>query len=130
MLVHLRFMSGKTYEDRFKPTATVKDVKARAAEAFWPRFKLPAIEILREVEILPNDAVLKDASTEARFVFGVVVKGEKRCTWCHEPALQKCSTCKSVRYCTRECQVAHWPVHKLQCNVRGDVSGDESDGSD
>lgn len=26
-----------------------------------------------------------------------------------------CSRCRSERYCSRECQVAHWPIHKQTC---------------
>lgn len=29
--------------------------------------------------------------------------------------LQRCSKCKAVQYCGRECQVQHWPVHKRVC---------------
>jgi hypothetical protein len=28
-----------------------------------------------------------------------------------------CIRCREVYYCTRECQVAHWPAHKDFCNV-------------
>ncbi|KAJ7349067.1 hypothetical protein DFH08DRAFT_134740 [Mycena albidolilacea] len=27
----------------------------------------------------------------------------------------KCSRCKMMTYCNRECQAAHWPVHKKHC---------------
>ncbi|KAJ7796861.1 hypothetical protein B0H14DRAFT_2913238, partial [Mycena olivaceomarginata] len=27
----------------------------------------------------------------------------------------KCSRCKMMTYCNRECQAAHWPVHKIHC---------------
>ena len=29
---------------------------------------------------------------------------------------QRCSRCKSVSYCGRECQVTHWKAHKAQCH--------------
>ena len=29
--------------------------------------------------------------------------------------LRVCSKCKVGQYCSRECQVAHWPVHKERC---------------
>jgi hypothetical protein len=29
--------------------------------------------------------------------------------------LKKCSRCESVRYCSPECQRAHWKIHKLDC---------------
>eukprot|EP00884_Botryococcus_braunii_P001214 jgi/Botrbrau1/11093/Bobra.0219s0004.2 len=32
--------------------------------------------------------------------------------------LRECSKCRAVRYCGRDCQVAHWPVHKLVCKPK------------
>jgi hypothetical protein len=29
--------------------------------------------------------------------------------------LSDCSACRSVRYCCRDCQLAHWPNHKESC---------------
>ncbi len=29
--------------------------------------------------------------------------------------LQGCSRCGTARYCGKECQVKHWPVHKNNC---------------
>ena len=28
-----------------------------------------------------------------------------------------CSGCDTARYCDRECQTAHWPVHKQECGA-------------
>ena len=27
----------------------------------------------------------------------------------------KCARCRTVRYCSAECQAAHWPAHRLHC---------------
>lgn len=32
-------------------------------------------------------------------------------------ATSKCSGCKEVRYCSRDCQVAGWPAHKRSCKA-------------
>lgn len=38
------------------------------------------------------------------------------CVTCTEPkALKKCSKCRAVQYCDRECQRLHWFVHKKEC---------------
>jgi hypothetical protein len=45
----------------------------------------------------------------------------KRCGYCAKAdvidgdTLKKCSTCKAVRYCSRECQAVDWPNHKKVC---------------
>lgn len=31
------------------------------------------------------------------------------------PQLKMCSRCRSARYCSRQCQLAHWNEHKLSC---------------
>lgn len=39
------------------------------------------------------------------------------CSTCgEEKPSKKCSKCKSVQYCDRECQRLHWFVHKKACN--------------
>lgn len=53
-------------------------------------------------------------------VWGTVVMPEKMssrvCFWCFSPgALDKCSRCEESRYCSQECQKAHWSDHKRFC---------------
>jgi hypothetical protein len=36
---------------------------------------------------------------------------------CGVAATQTCARCMNVRYCSRTCQVNHWPRHKTVCNV-------------
>ena len=42
-----------------------------------------------------------------------------RCNHCgyigKEGALQKCGRCKDAYYCSKECQVEHWKLHKKEC---------------
>jgi len=37
------------------------------------------------------------------------------CCVCMKPATSRCSACKSAWYCSRECQVLHYPKHKKLC---------------
>ncbi len=36
-----------------------------------------------------------------------------------EAPFQKCSRCRAATYCSRECQLNHWPQHKRTCVQRG-----------
>ncbi|KAA6402734.1 MAG: hypothetical protein EZS28_001743 [Streblomastix strix] len=46
---------------------------------------------------------------------------EQRCAQCRKSkenaTLQKCSQCKVIHYCCRECQRLHWKRHKFECEV-------------
>jgi hypothetical protein len=45
------------------------------------------------------------------------------CSHCHKTsaelttALKQCGKCHRQPYCSRECQVAHWPTHKSACST-------------
>ena len=39
----------------------------------------------------------------------------EKCAICDKEAVQKCSACKRVRYCSREHQKQHWKEHKKIC---------------
>lgn len=43
-----------------------------------------------------------------------------KCEACgaYKADLQQCSRCRNVRYCSKDCQNQHWPVHKNQCHPR------------
>jgi len=44
-------------------------------------------------------------------------KGEEEmaCQLCCQPSKSRCSACFVVRYCSKECQLAHWNKHKKMC---------------
>jgi splicing suppressor protein 51 len=46
------------------------------------------------------------------------------CAQCQRTAaeglnLKRCAKCQSTRYCSRECQRAHWKAHKKECATNG-----------
>lgn len=46
------------------------------------------------------------------------------CSTCsEEKAPKKCSKCKAVQYCDRECQRLHWFLHKKACARLGSSNG-------
>lgn len=54
----------------------------------------------------------------------------KRCTACgkgdKDAVLKTCVACKLARYCSVECQKAHWPKHKKECKRRAAELFDEA----
>ena len=45
----------------------------------------------------------------------MTVNHETGCAHCGAAAFQRCSRCKTLKYCSRACQVNHWPNHKHDC---------------
>ena len=50
-------------------------------------------------------------------------KKKNICLFCLKEVegLQGCSRCGTARYCDRECQLKHWPVHKNSCQDSNDA---------
>ena len=78
------------------------------------------------VPLLPEDhgtTILDDREDPHRSHEPVVIpwqvsKGKRWCVHCNKiaPNLQKCSICRSVYYCSKECQTANWKSrHKAWC---------------
>lgn len=49
---------------------------------------------------------------------------DELCSTCDKPAETRCGRCKCARYCSRQCQVADWSIHKKVC---ADFAGPVSD---
>lgn len=47
----------------------------------------------------------------------------KLCGLCGSRAYKACGKCMVVRYCGRDCQAAHYPMHKLECHAAAHSSG-------
>ncbi|KAG5031190.1 hypothetical protein AAZX31_06G089200 [Glycine max] len=70
------------------------------------------------------------AEKEASYEYGTAVSAAPTnlCAVCYFPATARCAQCKSVRYCSFECQTVHWRQgHKLEC--RPPSTTHQSDGA-
>lgn len=47
------------------------------------------------------------------------VDGARNCKFCSTPIKKTlwCSACRKTTYCSKECQTAHWPTHRIACKV-------------
>ena len=76
-------------------------------------------------QVMKRFRALKDMATMSSTPFGPQGDNElgRMCRYCSKSAydlgkeLQVCSRCKNTWYCSRECQVADWKVHKQQCSM-------------
>ena len=52
-----------------------------------------------------------------------LINNDTKCAKCSKSALDlgrillKCGRCKKVYYCNKECQKAHWKIHKPVCSI-------------
>lgn len=65
-----------------------------------------------------------EAVSDNAYEFGKYGKEVKKlfnlncCAYCYKGTigtLKLCSKCKNILYCGRECQKAHYPIHKTEC---------------
>jgi hypothetical protein len=60
------------------------------------------------MEIQQKMEALSVASKSKRFSKGL-------CEICGKVGINICSSCKHIRYCSKECQREDWPNHKVLC---------------
>ena len=54
-------------------------------------------------------------------------RGNRNCLCCLKEVKgsSRCSKCRTALYCSRECQVKHWPVHKNNCIDSNDTENSD-----
>ncbi len=130
--VAIRLMSGDVCELTMRHRATVLNVKEHIRAIMGKRTDQmiltaegdQGVRCLEESELLLDLIewfVLGDVFGERSYkhvTFELelsLITKPKLCVVCEHPALKKCGGCRSVRYCSAECQDIHWPVHKAHC---------------
>ena len=89
-----------------------RDWKAIAQYQMMKFFSPTETEISKDMESLLN---LYGSDVYDQFL------GDPKCAVCGDTATQRCSKCKSVWYCTRECQLSHWKEHKALCKIASEA---------
>jgi len=104
-------------------------IDARGADAFWI---LLAPEHLarsrRDMDLwaylwphanrhLTSHTKAKEASAPLDPQLASHAESKPGCGGCGkvQDGMKKCSRCKAVWFCSKECQARHWPIHKLSC---------------
>jgi hypothetical protein len=80
-----------------------------------------ALKLFKTGEMVSNEVQVKaQKAMEKRIDNPSDIVNEKKCAYCDKSGtvanqLKSCSNCKKIKYCSRECQVAHWKQHKIYC---------------
>ena len=105
---------------------------------FW-NFSSHTLESAGKYSLSPGLSLTKRCGIETHFRRAIVYPlyqdpdvnaSERKCSYCKEVKpqdLKECTGCKSVFYCSKQCQRNHWSEHKLQCKSK--EKGDKSPGS-
>ncbi|XP_015934845.1 ubiquitin carboxyl-terminal hydrolase 16 [Arachis duranensis] len=85
------------------------------------RISVARKEEIRRLLILAAEETAR-AEREATYGYGAAAETavkSNQCAVCYVPATARCAQCKSVRYCSFECQTLHWRQgHKLECRLQ------------
>ncbi|XP_044265003.1 zinc finger MYND domain-containing protein 10 homolog [Tribolium madens] len=100
---------------------TVLEVKERIVAQVGGKWKKVAKEQLPVVFCNDQKTLMEYAQTlsdayNTDLIEKFEVKEKASCQQCGKNAIQRCSHCKKVWYCSRSCQVTDWPTHKEICN--------------
>lgn len=103
--------------------AQIREELVKEHDGKWPQLAKTALE-----EIFSKE-VSKDLMQRMGNMVTIPTDIENPiCGNCGGDATHRCSRCKSEWYCSRECQVAHWPDHEETCNLFLDVAKKELEG--
>lgn len=84
------------------------------AHSQLPAFHIsPATPVGHEIDV---EAMLARAQN-LQPDLAIVMQSDLQCSMCSSTSSNHCTTCQSSSYCSKTCQKADWPVHKLICRA-------------
>lgn len=111
-------ITGNFTGDMPQATPFVVEVVAEIRENLLARYKGQWEET---AEKLKTEVFTKETKKELGRLESMIIIPEMEedynCIKCGNPAENRCSRCKKEWYCSRECQVTHWPEHKELCAI-------------
>ena len=118
------------------PGAVAADVAGRSPvseeEKMLPLGTPRAVRRAHLVETLDAQILKAKAEMAAEANVGVCAAPtpkppkKKNCVICGKEGLFKCAGCTRPRYCSTECQRAHWPIHRELCKVAASLKAKEA----
>uniref|UniRef100_A0A1B6L3R0 MYND-type domain-containing protein n=1 Tax=Graphocephala atropunctata TaxID=36148 RepID=A0A1B6L3R0_9HEMI len=87
----------------------------------WEQLAVRHADTIRDYEDSHIRSIAKGLS-ETYKTLDLVEPEPAKCSSCGDPAVSRCSRCKSEWYCGRECQVKMWNKHKSLCTLLSDQS--------
>ena len=95
----------------------------------WKEHKKPCKEVaaLKKEERARQEALLmevladvgeeeeEEEEEEARSKAAREAVTNPPCAFCGKASFETCTNCMATHYCSKACQVKHWPVHKIPC---------------
>ena len=70
----------------------------------------------QDVPTIETDKLTKEDQAAFKVLEAKILSGFT-CHKCESASIQRCVRCKSVYYCSRECQRQDWKSHKKECKV-------------
>jgi hypothetical protein len=100
----------------------VSGMHRNAMAAALGRLEASGVIEERGLRVILLDTVLGRDQREAKVQADVETRGLLACAHCgarevHVAQFKRCSACKVPRFCSKDCQLAHWPSHKAACKA-------------